>query len=97
MNTAKNSGRSANFEEIIREYLKQGRNKLMNELPGTREAIRLVANEKMRDFMKTTDKGLDRYERNYLTTLIIACMYQAFCYGYGIGKMEGSTKSNIFL
>ena len=41
-----------NFENTIREYLKQGRDKLENDLTGTREAMRIIAGEKTRDFIK---------------------------------------------
>lgn len=85
------------FEKTIREYLRQGRQKLINELVGTREAIKLIANEKTREFIKTMDKGLDKEERDFLSELIVTSMYQSFCYGYGIGKIEGKTNSKIYL
>ena len=85
------------FEAIIKEYLQQGREKLINDLTGTREAIRLIANDKTRDFMIATDKGLNKEERDYLIELIVSSMYQTFCYGYGIGKIEGKTNNRIFL
>jgi len=86
-----------NYDKIIREYLKQGREKLFKELNGTREAIRLIAKEKTKDFMLVTDRGLDKDERNYLAELIVSSMYQTFCYGYSIGKIEGSTNEKIYL
>lgn len=85
------------FEETIRTYLNQAREKLLSELVGTREAIRLIASEKTREFIKTMDKGLDKEEREFLSELIVCSMYQSFCYGYGIGKMEGVTKSKVYL
>ena len=85
------------FETMIREYLKQGKEKLIHDLVGTREAIKLIAGEKTREFIKTMDKGLDKDERDFLSDLIIASMYQSFCYGYGIGKIEGRTNNKIFL
>lgn len=88
---------SSEFEETIRTYLNQAREKLVNELIGTREAIRLIAVEKTREFMKTMDNGLNKEEREFLSDLIVCSMYQSFCYGYGIGKMEGITKSKVFL
>lgn len=88
---------SSEFEKAIKVYLKQGREKLLKELDGTREAIKLIAVEKTREFIKTMDKGLDKTEREFLKTLITASMYQSFCYGYGIGKIEGSTKKKIYL
>ena len=88
---------SGDFEKTIREYLKQGRDKLASELSGTREAIKLIAGEKTRDFIKTMDKGLDKVERDYLREIIITGMYQSFCYGYGIGKIEGRTNQKVYL
>lgn len=88
---------STGFEKTIKEYLKQGRVKLENDLAGTREAIKLIARDKTRDFIQVMDKGLNKEERDFLSMMIISSMYQAFCYGYGIGKIEGSTKNRIFL
>jgi dihydropteroate synthase len=86
-----------NFENTIREYLKQGREKLENDLTGTREAMKIIAGEKTRDFIRTMDKGLDKNEREFLSGVIISSMYQAFSYGYGIGKVEGKTNKKVFI
>ncbi len=86
-----------NFEETIREYLNKAKDKLEKELTGTREAIRLIAGEKTRDFIQITDRGLDKDEREMLCAIIVSSMYQSFCYGYGIGKIEGSTRSKVLL
>ncbi len=88
---------SSDFEKGIRESLKQGRDKLEKDLVGTREAIKLIAADKTKNFMKTMDKGLSKDEREFLNSLIVTGMYQAFCYGYGIGKMEGQTNKRIML
>ena len=85
------------FETTIKEFIKQGREKLEKDLKGTREAIKLVAVDKTRDFIKTMDMGLDKDERDFLNELIISSMYQSFCYGYGIGKIEGKTSSKVYL
>ncbi len=92
----KNEKQSA-FEKTIREYLKQGQQKLESDLAGTREAIKLIAIEKTKNFMRTMDHGLDREERDYLMALIVTGMHQSFCYGYGIGKIEGKTDNKVFL
>ena len=86
-----------NFEITIKEYLKQGREKLEKDLAGTREAMKIIAGEKTRDFIKTMDKGLDKNEREFLSKVIISSMYQAFSYGYGIGKVEGKTNKKVFI
>lgn len=88
---------SNEFERTVRRYLKQGREKLLNDLTGTREAIKIIAVNKTRDFMETMDKGLDKDEREFLNALFVASMIKSFCYGYGIGKIEGSANNKIFL
>jgi len=85
------------FEKTIKVYLKQGKEKLEKDLRGTKEAIRLIAIDRTKDFIKTMDKGLDKPEREFLAALIVSSMYQSFCYGYGIGKIEGKTNNRIFL
>lgn len=85
------------FETTIKEYLKQGKEKLENDLLGTREAMKIIAGEKTRDFIRTMDKGLDKNEREFLSKVIISSMYQAFTYGYGIGKVEGKTNKKVFI
>lgn len=97
MKSVKNSENSIDFEKRIRQYLQQGMDKLESDLAGTREAIKLVAIEKTKEFIRVMDKGLNKEERDYLSAMIIASMYQSFCYGYGIGKIEGSTNNKIFL
>lgn len=97
MSSISKMSKSEDFEITIREYLKQAREKLETELTGTREAIKLIARDKTRDFMLAMDKGLDEKEREFLSALIVVSMQQAFCYGYGIGKMEGKTNNKIFL
>lgn len=93
----KKNGSCNNFEETMKNFLKQGRNKLDNDLTGTREAIRLVAADKTRDFIQAMDMGLGKVERDFLSELIVTSMYQSFCYGYGIGKIEGQTNTKIYL
>ena len=88
---------SVNFEKMMRVYLRQARVKLDGDLSGTREAIRLIAAEKTKDFVEAMDMGLNREERDFLKMLIVTSMHQSFCYGYGIGKIEGNTKDRIYL
>jgi len=93
----RNAEKENEFEKTIKEYLRQGREKLFTDLAGTREAIILIAEDKTKSFMQTMDKGLDKAERDFLRALIVASMYQSFCYGYGIGKIEGHTKNRVYL
>lgn len=96
-NQSKTINKVNSFETTMKEYLQQGRQKLISDLTGTREAIRLIASDKTRDFMMVTDKGLNKEERDFLIEIIVSSMYQTFCYGYGIGKIEGETKNKVFL
>jgi hypothetical protein len=59
--------------------------------------MKIIAGEKTRDFIRTMDKGLDKNEREFLSGVIISSMYQAFSYGYGIGKVEGKTNKKVFI
>jgi len=88
---------SLDFEKTIKCYLKQAREKLNGDLAGTREAMKIIAAEKARSFIETMDRGLDKNEREFLKALFISSMHQSFCYGYGIGKIEGNTKNRIIL
>lgn len=97
MSSIKKYSSSDEFEKDIKEYLKQGREKLENDLAGTREAIKLIAEDKTRDFIRIMDRGLDKEEREFLSTLIVSSMFQAFCFGYGIGKIEGKNSSKVYL
>lgn len=92
-----NKHNEENFEATIKRYLKQGKDKLENDLSGTREAMKIIAGERTKDFIRTMDKGLDKNEREFLSGVIISSMYQAFTYGYGIGKIEGTTNKKVFI
>lgn len=97
VNKNKKTADKSCFEDKIREYLNQAKDKLENDLAGTREAIRLIAGDKTKDFMQIMDRGLDKDEREMLSAIIVSSMYQSFCYGYGIGKIEGTTNNKIYL
>jgi len=88
---------SVDFEKTLKMYLKQARSKLNNELAGTREAIKLIAADRTKNFIEAMDRGLNKEEREFLKKLIIVSMNQSFCYGYGIGKIEGNTKNKVYL
>lgn len=88
---------SAYFEKTLKLYLKQARNKLNGDLAGTREAIKLIASDRIKDFIEAMDRGLSKEERDFLKVLIITSMHQSFCYGYGIGKIEGQSKDKVYL
>lgn len=97
MEYARKPNDSREIEKCLREYLKEGRSKLEKDLSGTREAIKLVAQSKTKEFMEAMDRGLTPEEREFLDLIIISGMYQSFTYGYGIGRIEGSAKNTIYL
>jgi len=88
MSNNKNSNDYTDFENTVKAYIKQGKMKLQTDLVQTSQAIYSIAQNKTKCFIKNMDKGLDKEEREYLTSLILSSMHQAFCYGYGIGKIE---------
>ena len=46
---------------------------------------------------RNASAGLDEAEREYLRALIVSSMYQSFCYGYGIGKIEGKNENRVVI
>ncbi len=88
---------SVDFEKMLKLYLHQAKIKLNKELTGTREAIKLIAEERTKSFIETMDRGLSKEEREFFKALVIGCMHQSFCYGYGIGKIEGKTNKVTYL
>ncbi|HHY83097.1 MAG TPA: hypothetical protein GX505_10540 [Clostridiales bacterium] len=83
--------------ELIREYTIEANLKLNQQYNGTKEAIQLIAEEKAKEFMMTGDIGLSLEERKYLAQIIARSMMQSFSLGYGVGKVEGETKKQIYL
>jgi hypothetical protein len=85
------------IEKLIKEYLEEARNRLETEFVGTREAIRQISEEKVMEYLVFTDKDLSKEERALLSAVFTFSMYQSFCYGYGIGRVEGSTSKKVYL
>lgn len=88
---------SAGIENLIKEYLEEARSRLETEFAGTREAIRQISEEKVMEYLVFTDKNLSKDERALLSAVFTFSMYQSFCYGYGIGRVEGSTSKKVYL
>ena len=70
----------SDFEKTLRLYLKQAREKLDGDLPGTRDAIKPIAADKSRIFSEITVSCLSKDEREFLKSLIISSMRYSFCY-----------------
>lgn len=82
---------------MIKEYTREANFKLEDQYNGTKEAIRLIAEERAGEFILMGDIGLTKDEKQLLAELIAASMMQSFSLGYGVGKVEGKTKKQIFL
>ncbi|HHU48579.1 MAG: hypothetical protein ACOYEH_08460 [Caldicoprobacterales bacterium] len=83
--------------DLIREYTLEANTKLDDQYNGTREAIRLIAQEKASDFILKGDVGLRLEEKQLLIDIIAGSMMQSFSLGYGVGKVEGSTRKAVYL
>ena len=81
----------------IKEYTIEANSKLNDQYTGTKQAIRLIAEEKVREFMVTGDIGLNKEEKELLVAFIAGGMMQSFSLGYGVGKVEGETKKQVYL
>ncbi len=84
-------------DEMLRQYTREGNKKLDKQYSGTRQAIMDLARDKMREFMRTADIGLDKESMELLVLIIAGSMMQSFSLGYGIGKLEGKTDKQIYL
>lgn len=82
---------------MIKEYTIEGNTKLDEHFTGTKQAIRIIAEEKVKEFMMTGDVGLGSEERELLAAFIAGGMMKSFSLGYGVGKVEGLTKKQIYL
>jgi len=83
--------------DLIKEYIIEANSKLEDQFNGTKEAIRLLAEEKACDFILRGDIGLNIEEKQLLIEIIAGSMLRSFSLGYGVGKVEGSTNKNVYL
>ncbi len=83
--------------DLIKEYTLEGNHKLDDQYTGTKQAILLIAEEKVREFMLAGDVGLGKEERDLMVLLTAGAMMQSFSLGFGVGKVEGVTKKPVFL
>lgn len=81
----------------IKEYTIEANLKLDDQFTGTKQAIQQIADEKAREFMVTGDIGLNMEEKELLAAFIAGGMMQSFSLGYGVGKVEGETKKQVYL
>ncbi|MGI6539060.1 MAG: hypothetical protein ACOX22_12355 [Caldicoprobacterales bacterium] len=83
--------------DMIKEYTMEANLKLYDQFTGTRDAIYLIAEEKAGEFILVGDVGLNMEEKQLLADFIARSMMQSFALGYGVGKVEGKTKKQIYL
>jgi len=83
--------------DLIKEYTLEANLKLNDQYNGTKEAIRLIAEEKAGIFIMKGDVGLRMEEKQLLIDIIAGSMMQSFSLGYGVGKVEGRTKKPVYL
>lgn len=86
-----------NIESIIRKYLSEAKSRLDTDFLGSREAIKEISDEKVREFLVYTDLSFGEKDRELLKTLYASSMCQAFCYGYGLAKAEEASNRKILL
>ena len=70
--------------------------KLDDQYNGTREAIRLIAQEKASDFILKGDVGL-RLRKAAVNRYHCRKHDAKLFPGYGVGKVEGSTRKAVYL
>jgi hypothetical protein len=85
------------IDQMLKEFTKEGNQKLDKQYTGTKQAIVEISREKVQKFMQMGDVGLDKNSRDVLTLIISGSMMQSFSLGYGIGKVEGVMDRQIFL
>ncbi|NLY42517.1 MAG: hypothetical protein GX066_00755 [Clostridiaceae bacterium] len=81
----------------MRENIFLARERLDNDFAGSKEAMLEIALDKVKQFQIASDTIIECEEKEILTLLILAGMFQAFSLGYGIGKVEGETLKKIIL
>jgi len=89
--------KDANIENIIRKFLLEAKNRLDTDFMGSREAMKEISDEKVREFLLYTDMNFNTKEKELLKTIYASSMCQAFCYGYGVAKAEETANRKILL
>jgi hypothetical protein len=85
------------IENIIRKYLSEAKERLDSDFIGSREAIKEISDEKVKEFILYADMKFGKKEAELLKALYASSMCQAFCYGYGLGKAEETANRKILL
>ncbi|MBZ4646956.1 MAG: hypothetical protein PWR27_542 [Petroclostridium sp.] len=85
------------FQARMKQNISQAKERLDSDFMGSKEAMLSLAVEKVRQFQIASDTVFENEEKEILTLLIVGSMFQAFSYGYGIGKVEGETLQKVIL
>lgn len=85
------------INQFLKEFSREGSQKLTNQYTGTRQAMFVIAREKVQEFMRVGDVGLAEEDRELLSSIFAKGMMQGFSLGYGIGKVEAIIEKNIYL
>ncbi len=85
------------FNQRMKRNINHAQERLDTDFIGSKEAMLLIAKEKVREFQIASDTIIHDEVQDILSLLIVGGMYQAFSYGYGIGKVEGETLKKIIL
>ena len=81
----------SDFQTKMKENIFQAKKRLDNDFAGSKEAMFEIALDKVKEFQVAADTIFENEEKEILALLIVAGMFQAFSFGYGIGKVEGET------
>lgn len=85
------------FEVKMKQNLAEAKERLNTDFMASREAMLSVAMDKVKQYQIASDTIIESEEKEILTLLIVGAMFQAFSYGYGIGKVEGETLKKVIL
>lgn len=77
------------IDHYIRAFTREGCEKLNKQYTGTRQAMKVIAGEKVQEFMRIGDVGLSKEDRSLLASILVRSMMQGFSLGYGVGRVEG--------
>ncbi len=85
------------FENRMKFYLNEAQYRLGNDFSASREAMLSIAKDKVKQFQLASDNAMKNEEKEILMLMIVGSMFQAFSYGYGIGKVEEESLQKIVM
>ncbi|MCG8501852.1 MAG: hypothetical protein MJB12_15815 [Firmicutes bacterium] len=85
------------FEKKMKKNLTEASERLNSDFMASKEAMLSLAIDKVKQFQIASDTIIENEEKEILTLTLVGAMFQAFSYGYGIGKVEGETLKKVIL